>query len=303
MNSQFVYDCRIGMVGANMDHLDRIESYGIGRVELVILPREQQADVRRFLERTRCSFSVHCPLFRDAGLEGYPLLASVFDTDPDRHERSLRLMDREIRQAADIGAAHLVVHLQRSIGVLGEPPVPGWTRQRALSVAIRAGERLSCIAEECGICLHIENMMSQSLLARPEDYVALLDALPPEHVNLCLDVGHAALDAQKYGFSVVDLAHAVAPRIGSLHLYNNQIAHEFDFAVLRQEGKLRKCPLHPQQSTSEGWIDVGAVLDAVLAENPSALPTLEVYFALDLDRAGFREGLDWLAGKCEPHWA
>jgi len=254
---------RIGMVAARLEHLQRIESYGIARVELVILDRAEEPAIRRHLARARPVVSVHCPLFRDCGLEGYPLLAAVFDTDLDRQEASLQLMERELPQAAQWGATHVVVHLQRSIGVIGELAPPGWTERQALDAALKGGERLARAAERAGIGVHIENMMSQPLLARPEAYLELFEALSASRVAMCLDVGHAALDARKYGFGLSEFAALLAPRVGSLHVYNNQ----------------------------------------VLARNPEALVTFEVYFALDTDRDQTREGVEWLSRYCARYWS
>ena len=97
-------DRRIGMVSARLEHLLRIESYGLQRIELVILHREEQQATREVLKRMGAEISVHCPLFRDCGLDDYPLHASVFDTDEERRRRSLALMERELVQAAELGA-------------------------------------------------------------------------------------------------------------------------------------------------------------------------------------------------------
>jgi sugar phosphate isomerase/epimerase len=292
-------DPRLGMVASRFEHLERIESYGLQRVELVILLREEESDIRRFLARTNVALSVHCPLFRDAGLDDYPLLAAVFDTDRDRQDRALRLMESEVAQAADCGARYMVAHLQRSIGVLGEEVPAGWDDARARDAARRGGERLAVAAERAGIPIHVENMMSHPLLALPEHYEAFFGSLPVQWLKMCYDVGHAALDAAKFGFCALQFAAQMADRIGSLHVYNNQITDDFDFATLRAEGRLRKFPAHPDQNAQEGWIDLENVLGAVLARNPDALVTFEVYFALDTERDTTRRGLEWVAGLCE----
>lgn len=290
------------MVASRLEHLERIESYGLQRVELVILLREEETAVRAFLARTGMALSVHSPLFRDAGMDEYPLLAAVFDTDAERQERALRLMEREVMQAADFGARYMVAHLQRSVGVLGERVPAGWSVARARDAARRGGERLAAAAERAGIPIHVENMMSQPLLALPEDYEAFFENLPAQWLQMCFDVGHAALDGAKFGFSPVAFAAHMAPRIGSLHVYNNQIADDFDFATLRAEGRLRKFPAHPAQSAEEGWIDLENVLQAVLTRNPQAQVTFEVYFALDTERDTTRAGLEWVARICRQAW-
>lgn len=296
------FDRRLGMVAARLEHLERVESYGIDRLELVILPREEEPAARAHLARRDVALSVHCPLFRDSGFDSYPLLASILDTDRERQVLAVELIETELRQAAEWGAGHLVAHLQRSIGILGEANPPGWTAARAIDAALEVGERAAEVSALAGVALHIENMMSQPLLCLPEHYVQLFERLAAPNVSLCLDVGHAALDAQHYGFDLLEFCSAVAPFTGSIHLYNNQIHEDFDFAALREQGRLRKVPVHPEQPTGQQWIDIPAVLETVLSVNPETLVTFEVYFALDTDRDTTRQGLEWTAELCARWW-
>lgn len=288
----------MGIVAGALEHLERVEGYGVGRVELVMQQSHQEAQIRDFIERNEWTVGLHSPLFRDVEYPEYPLLASVFDTDSERQERALTLMEREIRRAPDWDAIYVVTHLQRSVGVFHEQVPSGWDEARAVDVAVRAGERLARVADEVGVPVHLENMMSHPLVARPETYLAILDRLPSEHIGLCFDVGHAALDAAYYGFDVVDFAAAVAHRVGSLHIHNNRISEDFDFAILREQGLQKKYPVHPSQLVEDSWIDIRGILEAIFSRNPSALPTLEVYYALDTDPDQFREGLRWLEQIC-----
>jgi sugar phosphate isomerase/epimerase len=290
------------MVAATQEHLERILSYGLQRVELVILPQADVPRVREIVQRAGLLLSIHSPLCRDVIPGQYPLLASLLDTDDERREGAVRLMEDELIQARDWGATHLTVHLQRSVAVLGEALPAGWDAARALDVALHAAERLAAVAQRVGVTLHIENMMGNALVREPEFYVRFFEALAGAPVRMCFDVGHAAFDAAAYGFTTADFAAALAPYIGSLHVYNNQVDDEVDFAALRESGKLRKHPVHPGHQPEEGWIDMAAVLDAVLSVNPEALVTFEVYFSLDVDRDATREGLDWTAALCRRWW-
>ncbi len=292
---------QIGMVATRFEQLDRVAEYGIRRVEFVILPSEEEPAVRGHLSRHRPQISVHCPLFRECGIEGYPLLAAILDTDQERQEAGLRLMERELLRAAEWSGTHLVVHLQRAVGILGEAVPPGWDRRRALDCAVKAGERIARAAEAAGVPVHVENMLAQPLLCRPEDYVAFFEELPAQWIRMCFDVGHAALEAAEGGFDLRQFAALMAPRIGSLHVYDNQVEHKFDFASLRDNGRLRKYPVRPDRDPAQGWIDNQGVLREVLSRNPDALVTFEVYFTLDTDRDETREGVQWIARLCQEY--
>ena len=282
-----------GMVGARREHLERLRGYGFRRCEAVLLMPEDAAWLREYLDGME-TYSVHFPLFREEGLPDYPLKLALVDPEVERRRQALDLMRRELDRAAEWGARHVVVHLQRNLSE--EAPSYHGEEQEGVELAATAATFLLEHAAETGVDLHLENMMGSPLLHSPEAYQELARLVPD--IRYCLDVGHAALDGHYYGFAEAELAEAVAPHLGSLHIYDNHLPQEIHFARLREEGLLRKYPVHPSHHQEPEWIDTTGCLRACLGVSPEALVTFEVYYSMDTDHAFTAEGIEWTVEYC-----
>lgn len=289
------YPAQFGMVGARREHLERLRSYGFRRAEVVMLPPQDKSWLRAYLAGMSGGFSFHCPAFRSEDWPENPLLAALADPDRERRQRSLALMRRELDQAAEWGARHLVVHLQRNL-LAEEESETAWGEKAGLEIAVESIGELLEYAGSVGVPVHLENMMGSPLFYRPESYRKLAGALPA--VQFCLDVGHAALDGRFFGFWEAEIAKAMGPNLGSMHLYDNQIPATIDFTNLREQGVLNKYPVHPDNHRNPGWIDSPGCLQAALRAQPDALVTFEVYYHLDTGRSRTAEGLDWTVERC-----
>lgn len=283
------------MVGTRREHLERLRSYGLQRAEVVLLPRRDESWLREYLASMGGDFSFHCPAFRPENYPENPLLAALVDPDRQRRKCSLELMRRELDQAAEWGARHLVVHLQRNL-LAEELPGDAWGEKEGLEIAVESVGELLEYARSVGVPVHLENMMGSPLLYRPEAYRQLAEAWP--EVRFCLDVGHAALDGRFFGFWEAEIAEAMGPNLGSLHIYDNQVPATVEFTNLREQGLLNKHPVHPDNHRKSGWIDTPGCLRAALRAQPAALVTFEVYYSLDTDRSRTAEGLDWTVELC-----
>ena len=285
---------QFGMVGARKEHLERLRGYGFRRAEAVLIPREDEAWLREYLAGME-AFSFHFPIWREEGLPDYPLRLALVDPDADRRNSALDLIRRELDRAAEWGARHIIVHLQRNLLEEVPPPDSGDERE-GVALAAEAAAPLLTHAAEDGVGLHFENMMGSPLLHSPEAYRELARLLP--EIRYCLDVGHAALDGRYFGFAETDLAEAMGPNLGSLHVYDNHLPREIHFARLREEGLLRKYPVHPRHYTGPEWVDTRGCLRAALTAQPEALVTFEVYYSMDTDHEETAEGIAWTVESC-----
>jgi sugar phosphate isomerase/epimerase len=280
------------MVGARRAHVERLRGYGLGRVEVVLFPPEEEAWLRDFLTGLEHGFSFHAPLFRQETYEEYPLKMAVLDPVPERRARALAMMRRELDTAAAWGAQHLVVHLQRNLLMDQEEAPAGWGEREGVALGVDSVGELLAYSRQVGVPVHLENMMGSPLLHSPEAWGALAAQVP--EARFCVDVGHAALDARYFGFPEAELAAALGSQVASLHVYDNQLPAIFSYAGLRESGLLKKYPVHAEHLGEPGWIDTLGCLRAALAANRDALVTFEVYYDLDTDRAHTAEGLAWL---------
>lgn len=284
------------MVGARREHLERLAGYGFRRCEAVLLLPEDDAWLREYLAGMD-RWSLHFPLFREAHFPDYPLKLSLVDPDARRRSVAVDLLRRELDLAAEWGARHLVAHLQRNL-LEEEGPAPPNDESAGVDLAAETAQPLLEHAGSVGVPLHLENMMGSPLLHSPEAYRALGEALP--ELRYCFDIGHAALDGRYYGFAEHELAEAMGPWLGSLHLYDNHLPREIHFRTLREEGLLRKYPVHPShyRDPEAEWLDTPGCLRAALAAQPEVLVTFEVYYSMDTDHAQTAEGIAWTVEQC-----
>ncbi len=279
------------MVGARRDHLERLRDYGFGRVEVVLLSAEDWGFLPGYLATMPHGFSFHAPARRDEDYPGNPLKLALVDPVPERRARAGEMIRRELERAAEWGAQHLIVHLQRALLMDEQPPPAHWGEREGLDLAVQEVGAALEESRAVGVPLHLENMMASPLLHTPEAYRALVEALPD--ARFCLDVGHAALDGRYYGFPEREIAEALAGHLGSLHLYDNHLPDQVHFNRLREEGLLRKYPVHPAHHGEPGWIDTRGCLEAALRAQPDVLVTFEVYYRLDEDHKHTSAGIAW----------
>jgi sugar phosphate isomerase/epimerase len=284
---------QFGMVGARREHLERLRGYGFRRCEAVLIALEETDWLRAYLAGME-RFSFHFPLLREEPFPDYPLRLALVDPDAERRRQAVALVHRELDRAAEWGARHIVVHLQRNL-LEDDPAAP---RDEAAGVALAAETAVPLVehARAVGVGLHLENMMGCPWLYSPAAYAELARQVPG--LQFCLDVGHAALDGRYFGFPETELAEAMGPHLGSLHVYDNHLPPEIHFPTLRESGLLRKYPVHPSHYTDASWIDTPGCLRAALNAQPQALVTFEVYYTMDTDHAQTAEGIAWTVGLC-----
>ena len=78
---------------------------------------------------------------------------------------------------------------------------------------------LKQIAHDNDVIIAIENMPSDTLFGKPEDFNALLDEINDDHFALCLDIGHAEIEYT--GSSAVDFINKMGKRLVCLHIHDN----------------------------------------------------------------------------------
>lgn len=131
-----------------------------------------------------------------------------------------------IRFAGEIGARAVVCHAgQRA-----------WTRDARISFKDQlAAERYALreagdVAGDLGVSVAVENYYpDQTVLSGavydysvwPSGLAAQVFEVDHPSVGICLDIGHAALAANAFGFDLVEECAAAAPLVRHLHLHDN----------------------------------------------------------------------------------
>lgn len=147
----------------------------------------------------------------------YALHAPCFDLNPASANAGVRAeVERQYRWAIDcaheLEATHVVVHS----GHCSDPRLSASTARGYTRTLL---ERLISRVERAGVMLALENTGygAGAIITTPDDLLELAADLPPTHLGLTLDIGHAALQR-------LDPATTVAhwtPRLCNVHLHDN----------------------------------------------------------------------------------
>ncbi|MBA3611046.1 MAG: sugar phosphate isomerase/epimerase [Rubrobacter sp.] len=170
-------------------------------------------EVRELLLEADLAYTVHAPL-------------EINLMDGTTRELQRDILDASLRFAQEIGAGTVVCHAGQRVG---SRDFRHSVREQlhAERTALReAGDR----AEEFGIVIAVENYYPELPIVRgevydysvwPSELAEQISAVDHPAVGVCLDVGHAALAANVFGFDYFEACAAAAPLVRHLHLHDN----------------------------------------------------------------------------------
>ncbi|HET7480593.1 MAG TPA: sugar phosphate isomerase/epimerase family protein [Rubrobacteraceae bacterium] len=214
---------RVGGIAGLPSELEALKSGGADFVELWVgelgvirggnLDEARLRPVRESLLDADLAYTVHSPIELNLmQLAGADLHRDVLATS--------------IRFAGEIGAKVVVCHAgQRS-----------WSRDARVSFKDQlAAERYALreagdLAADLGVSIAVENYYpDMSVLSgavydysvRPSELADQVSGVDHPSIGVCLDVGHAALAANAFGFDLIEECAAVSPLVRHLHLHDN----------------------------------------------------------------------------------
>lgn len=169
--------------------------------------------VRELLLETGLAYTVHAPL------ETNLMNLSTQDLQRDVLAASLRF-------AGNIGAQVLVCHAGQRLGVRDAR----YSFKDQLVAERSALREAGDLAGELGVSIAVENYYPELPIVRgvvydysvwPSELAEQISAVDHPAVGICLDVGHAALAADVFGFDYIEECAAVAPLVRHIHLHDN----------------------------------------------------------------------------------
>ncbi len=169
--------------------------------------------VREVLHGADLSYTVHAPL--DMNL--------MDPTAPGLHRD---VLNASIQFAGEIGANVVVCHAGQRLGARDARHSFKDQLDTERSALLEAGET----AGELGVTIAVENYYPELPIilgavydysVRPSELAEQLHAVDHPAVGLCLDVGHAALAANAFGFDYFEECAAAAPLVRHVHLHDN----------------------------------------------------------------------------------
>ncbi len=153
-----------------------------------------------------------------------PLEVNLMDLAARQVQRDV--LDASLRFAGSIGAQIVVCHAGQRIASRDAR----YSFKGQLAVERRALREAGETAGELGITIAVENYYPELPLVRgavydysvwPSELAEQIASVDHPAVGLCLDVGHAALAANVFGFNYFEECNAAAPLVRHVHLHDN----------------------------------------------------------------------------------
>jgi len=153
-----------------------------------------------------------------------PLEVNLMDLTALDIQRAV--LDASLRFASCIGAKVVVCHAGQRIGARDTR----YSLREQLATERSALREAGDLAGELSITIAVENYYPELPILRgaiydysvwPSELADQISAVDHPAVGICLDVGHAALAANFFGFDYLAECAAIAPLVRHLHLHDN----------------------------------------------------------------------------------
>lgn len=169
--------------------------------------------VQEVLLEADLSYTVHAPLE-----------INLMDLTTPKLQRAV--LHASLRFAHSIGAEVVVCHAGQRVG----PRDARYSLREQLAAERSALREVGDMAGELGVTVAVENYYPELPIIRgavydysvwPSELAEQIAAVDHLAVGICLDVGHAALAADVFGFDYVEGCATVAPLVRHIHLHDN----------------------------------------------------------------------------------
>ena len=203
--------------------LETLKAAGAGFVELwpqglgVILGGGLDAvrlrEVREVLVAVDLAYTVHAPL-------------EVNLMDPTAPDLQREVLRASLRFAGEVGADVVVCHAGQRVASRDA----FYSMQGRFAAEQRALREAGDEAAKLGITIAVENYYPELPILQgavydysvwPGELAEQITSVDHEAVGICLDVGHAALAADAFGFDLFEECAAAAPLVRHVHLHDN----------------------------------------------------------------------------------
>ena len=275
MSRQVEFGLSTSMIQGDLDRLPLLRTYPATHVEIGFVRADRLDVVLDYVKDIGSTYGFHDPL------PWHPRWRWPSLTDPDKAEqaRSLGVAAHTLESVTAHGAHYGLVHFPS----VHFEPVDGWTRERALEAGHEAAATLARWADERGTPVLLENV-GPNPYWDADAWIEILETYPP--LYFCLDVGHLHLETAGHHEANLAFAEALAPFTRQIHLYN---------ATPEAYRKYHHVPVHPDHRPEDGWIDVEAMLAAVMGRRKGPLRIVfEHTPEYPAETDWILEGMDWV---------
>ena len=267
-------------LGFHCHGLDQIQGSildnDLSRGEFFNFPPQEITGLKKELIDRDLARSIHAPLLKPDWYPDPPTWSFLCDVASDSRNRTFKMITETLVQAGDFGAEYIIVHF----------PIPstdgaGESESKLRNIAWKSCDQLAELSQRYGVPIHIEGLGNSPYL----NDGFLTDTLEQYPLRYCFDTGHMRLASQACGFELYDFAAAMAPFVGSVHLWNVRGLEDYR--------NFRHIPVHPSQNPDEGWGDIKRLLEILKPSYPLIFESPPLYPEA-LGNYDYCDGVEWV---------
>jgi len=265
-----------------LNHLeDRVLANDLRRGELYNYKLPDVPLLKDMASRYDLVTSIHTPLVRPEWYPDPPTWTFLCDVDEELRQLNLLMVEQTMEMAEDFGAEYVVVHFPSPIS----PKAAGVSLEKQRHIAWDSANRLAELSQRHKLPVHVEGF-GPSPFYNTEFLTEVLGQLSV--LRYCFDTGHTFIAAQRDGFDYYEFGRAMAPYLGSIHLWNTRGLDDYV--------NYRHIPVHPAQRAEDGWVDVECILFALRSVNPVCPVVFESshWYPEALGDFDYRDGVTWV---------
>ncbi|RKZ49432.1 MAG: hypothetical protein DRQ58_02015 [Gammaproteobacteria bacterium] len=248
---------------------------GLGHVEFFDYAQNDMTELKKTHEELVVNgykgLSFHAPMPRPLFFPFSGVTCFFLNEKPELRDLSFQLIEDTLQHAQNWGADYVVTHLTYGKTDTSDPI-------KAKQLAKDTCERFAALSRNYRVPINIEFAAYTRTFNHPEEFAELVSQ--HKELGICIDTGHTMFGAQMHKRDYFDDIAILAPHARSMHLWNTRCeVHDH-------------IPLHPSQSSQEGWIDIEQTLEIVLAQNTNCTIIFE-YPVVEVT-PNIQEGYDWI---------
>ena len=272
-------------LGFHCHNLDLFDEMIIGnslhRGEFYNLAAGELPRLKRLLRRHNLEWSIHAPLIQLDWYPRPPTWSFLCDLDSDKRDLTMKMINLTMEQADELGAEYVVAHFPSPSSEESDESGP-----KVEAIARKSCDRLAELSVKRGIPIHVEGVGASPLINAGFLKSVLKEYSPP--LSYCFDTAHTHLAAIKNEFDLYAFEAELLPYLGSVHLWN--VRSKDDYLAYRH------IPVHPSQTTKDGWVDIARVLE-IIGQDRNSFPIIfesDRLYPEALGNYDYHEGVQWV---------
>ncbi len=208
------------MLGINTVYLSVADAkeWGFNRVEISPSPhgtkqerQKKMIDEMEYAKLINMPFSFHLPVYVFDWFHGRDLDAFFLDSNNNKSNMSMNLLEENLKRLSDCGVDYLVTHFS---GVYRDSIRTKKTDEKARTALLKMQD----IASKYGLLVYVEYMGGNRSFSEPELWLEYTHDL--SNVGILVDTGHLYFSCELHGFDFEKKFELLRPNVDAFHFWS-----------------------------------------------------------------------------------